>query len=78
MDRLPGSILPVNLSVLLQRWDRMVRFISEMKMELFMQSTRMELQNGLMRLTYRDTNKSILSSPALDLSGNIYFGSGNG
>ena len=25
-----------------------------------------------------DTNNSILSSPALDLAGNIYFGSGNG
>ena len=25
--------------------------------------------------TVTDTNKSILSSPALDLSGNIYFGS---
>ena len=49
MDPLPGSILRGNPLVHLQLWDRMVRFISEMKMELFMQSTLTEPSSGLMR-----------------------------
>ena len=60
------------------RSDRTEPSTSEMKTEPFMPLLRMEVRNGHTKWMMPDTNKSILSSPAIDLAGNLFFGSGNG